>query len=268
MILSKIIYSFSRLDSFHNCKRSYFYTYVLGQRGGENIYSFLGTICHELTQGIIENKETNEGAVEKFTQAVDDADMLGLEWISEKVKNNYKECITHFFENYISEAIKDFKIEEYFEVNVNGVMMKGYIDLWYFKDGKIHICDLKTSSKYSKKDLLKKQRQLYLYAYALSKQYPNMKINLYFNMLKYVIQNNKLVERNKCSIFEDYSDGLVIIKYDDDIAKKDIEDYVTNTVDEIELLDKDIIFWNKNYNAEKDFFCVNLCSFRDKCLIE
>jgi len=261
------IYSFSRLETFLNCRRSYFYTYILGQRGGENIYSFLGTICHTLAQDMIEGKESNENAVDKFVQAVDDADILCLEWISEKVKNNYKECIIHFFENYIPEVMKNYKIEEYFEVDINGVMMKGYIDLWYFKNGEIHICDLKTSSKYSKKDLLKKQRQLYLYAYALNKQYPNNKINLYFNMLKYVIQNNKLIERNKCSIFEDFSDGFIKIKYDD-IAKKDIENYVLNTVDEIELLDKDIIFWDKNYEPEKDFFCVNLCSYRNKCLVE
>lgn len=267
MILKKTIYSFSRLDSFHNCRRSYYYTYILGNRGGDNIYSFLGTICHELTQAIIQGNETNEGAIEKFNQAIEDAEMLDLIWISEKVKNNYKECINHFFENYIPEKVEDIKIEEYFEVDVNGVMMKGYIDLWYFKNGEIHICDLKTSSKYSKKDLLKKQRQLFLYGYALSKQYPNTKINLYFNMLKYVIQNNKLVERNKCSIFEDFSDGLVKIQYNSK-EKEDIENFVVSTVDEIEMLDEDISLWEKGYNPNVDFFCRNLCSFKQRCLGE
>jgi len=215
-LLSEVIkYSYSRLDSFHNCKRSYYYTYGLGERGGENIYSFLGTVCHELTQGIIEEKETNESAVKKFKQALEDTEMLGLEWISDKVKTNYDECITHFLENFLPTKADDIKIEEYFEVEIEGAIVRGYIDLCYILNGELHIIDLKTSSKFAKKDMVKKQRQLSLYAYALQDKYPNMKIKLYFNMLKYAFQGKKLVERNNLSIFEDYVEGMVEVIYNE-----------------------------------------------------
>ena len=49
----KELYSFSKLDTFNNCKRAYYYTYICGERGGDNIYSFLGTITHELIEKVI-----------------------------------------------------------------------------------------------------------------------------------------------------------------------------------------------------------------------
>jgi len=76
--MSEEKYSFSRLESFHNCKRSYYNTYVLKNRGGDNIYSYLGTVCHELTQGIIEGKETNMGALEKMTVYNQDGEIIDL----------------------------------------------------------------------------------------------------------------------------------------------------------------------------------------------
>jgi ATP-dependent exoDNAse (exonuclease V) beta subunit len=206
-------YSFSRLESFHNCKRGYYNTYILKNRGGDNIYSFLGTVCHELTQSIIEKKETNEGAIKKFLEAIEDADMLGLMWMSENVRQNYIECILHFFENYIPVRGDYIHIEDYFEIDVKGSVLRGYIDLWYFLNNELHIIDLKTSSKFSKKDLIHKQRQLILYAYAMRKKYPDKKIRLYFDMLKYANRNNKLIERNKLDLLDDYDSGLVEITF-------------------------------------------------------
>lgn len=260
-------YSFSKLESFHNCKRAYYYTYGMGDRGGENIYSFLGTICHELTQAIIQGKETNESATMKFLQSIGDTEMLGLTWISEKVKENYVECISDFFHNYNPIKADNIVIEDYFEVEINGKIIRGYIDLWYILDNVLYIIDLKTSSKYSKKDLPKKSRQLYLYAYALKQKYPDIKIVLQFHMLKYVFQNNKLIERNKYNIFDNYEDGIIQIEYSQE-AEKDLIEYVSNTTDEIEIMGtEDIELWEMAYNPHVDFFCRNLCSFQDKCII-
>jgi RecB family exonuclease len=264
-IMSDIRYSFSKLDSFHNCKRAYYYTYIMKERGGESIYTFLGTTAHELTQAIIQGEETNISAIEKFIAAEEDADMLGLEWMSEKVKTNYVDCIVHFLENFNPVKADDIKIEDYFEVDIAGTIVKGYIDLWYFQNGEIHIYDLKTSSKFTDKDLPKKSNQLYIYAYALSQQYPDTKINLYFNMLKYARQNKKLVERNKINIFEEYTDGIVCVPYDES-AKETIEEYVWGTVEEIDSLDThNKHVWTLDKNPNKDFFCRNLCSYHEYC---
>jgi len=264
--MSEEKYSFSRLESFHNCKRSYYNTYVLKNRGGDNIYSYLGTVCHELTQGIIEGKETNMGALEKFNDSIELADILGFIWISDKVKSNYTECITHFFENFTPTTGDNIKIEQYFEVDIKGVTVRGYIDLSYLLNGELHIIDLKTSSKYSAKDMLHKQRQLVLYAYALEKQYPDIPIKIYFNMLKYAKRKGTVVERNKLNLLDAYEEGLIEIKYDK-IAKEDLENYIMDTFIEISITDKDNIEkWPMGYNPYTGFFCKHLCTFREACM--
>src|SRR5437763_15078705 len=104
-------FSFSRLEAFHNCKRLYYYNYILGTRSGDNIYSFTGTIVHELTQAMVQKQITNEESVHKFLEAIEDAEMLDLPWMSENVKNNYVNCITHFLENYVPVENNTIRIE-------------------------------------------------------------------------------------------------------------------------------------------------------------
>jgi RecB family exonuclease len=265
-IVSEEKYSFSRLESFHNCKRGYYYTYLQGNRSGDNIYSFLGSITHELTQAIIQKQITNEEAAQLFLEAIDDAEMLDLSWMSENVKNNYVSCITHFFENYSPVDNPTIRIEDYFEIDINGVILRGYIDLWYRIGNEIYIIDLKTSTKFSKKDLPKKSRQLILYSIALSEKYPDFNIVLQFNMLKYVLKKGKLFERNKLDLFDEYEDGIVTVDYTEETIQEVI-DYVTNTVKEINSIDKsDMVYWGMGYDPEKDFFCKNLCGHRLLCL--
>jgi RecB family exonuclease len=265
-LMSEVKYSFSRLESFHTCKRNYYYTYIEGNRSGDNIYSFLGTVTHELTQAIIQKQITNEEAAQRFLEAIDDAEMLDLPWMSENVKNNYVSCITHFFEHYSAVENNTIRIEDYFEIDINGSIMRGYIDLYYRIGNDIYIIDLKTSTKFAKKDLPKKSRQLILYAIALSEKYPDYNIILQFNMLKYVLRKGKLVERNKLDLFDEFSDGIVTVDYSDE-SIQEVKDYVTSTVNEINSIDKsDIVYWGMGYNPEKDFFCKNLCGNRNKCL--
>lgn len=259
-------YSFSRLETFHNCKRAYYYNYVIKNRSGDNIYSYLGTVVHELTQAMIRKEINNQQAVEDFIEAVDDADMLDLKWISENVKNKYVDCITHFLENYSPISNDTIKIEDYFEIEFNGNIIRGYIDLWYMDGDRIYIEDFKTSTKFSKKDLIKKQRQLLLYGLSLSKKYPEHRIILQFNMLKYVLQNKKLVERTKISILDDFKDAMVYVDFTEELIQ-DAETYMLNTIDEINKLNKnDMSEWPMDLNPQKDFFCKNLCTHRDTCL--
>jgi hypothetical protein len=265
-LMSDIKYSFSRLETFHSCKRSFYYNYIEKDRGGDNIYSFLGTVTHELTQSMIQKQITNDEAVEQFIAAVDDAEMLDLPWISDNVKNNYVNCIVHFLENYVPVENNTIRIEDYFEIDIKGITMIGYIDLWYRIESDIYIVDLKTSSKFSKKDLPKKSRQLLLYAIALSEKYPDYKIHLQFNMLKYVLKKGKLLERNKLDLFDEYSDGIVEVDFNEE-SIQEVKDYVTDTVKGINSINQDdIVYWDLGYNPTKDFFCKNLCSHRTKCL--
>jgi hypothetical protein len=262
------LFSFSKLETFHNCKRSYYYNYIKKDRGGDNIYSYTGTVVHELTQAMIQKQITNKEAVNRFISSIDAAEMLELPWISENVKNNYVNCISHFLENYIPVENNTIQIEDYFEIDIDGVIMRGYIDLWYKVGNEIYIIDLKTSTKFSKKDLPKKSRQLLLYGIAMSKKYPDCKITLQFNMLKYVLRNGKLFERNKLEWFEEEPDGIVNVDYTEE-SLEEVKNYVTDTVKEINLINKeDMSYWTMDNDPTKDFFCRNLCSHRSLCLEE
>lgn len=259
-------YSFSKLENFHNCKRGYYYDYILKDRGGENIYSYCGTVVHELTQAMEQKQIKNNEAVSQFIEAVDDAEMLDLPWMSENVKNKYVECITHFLDNYQGVNNDTIRIEDYVEIEIDGIIMRGYIDLWYRIGTTIYIIDYKTSTKFSKKDLPKKSRQLLFYAMALSEKYPDYDIVLQFNMLKYALKNGKLVERVTLDIFDEFVDGIVEVKYNYDSAN-DVKEYIIGTVKEINSIDKsNIIYWNMDNDPQKDFFCKNLCGHKSKCL--
>ncbi|MGM9986344.1 MAG: PD-(D/E)XK nuclease family protein [Bacillaceae bacterium] len=259
-------YSFSRIETFHNCRRNYFHTYIEGKRSGESIYTYLGTVTHELTQAMIRKEITNQQAMADFIEAVEDAEMLDLKWISENVKNKYVDCIVHFLENYNPINNDTISIEDYFEINIDGEIVRGYIDLWYMIDKRIYIEDFKTSTKFSKKDLVKKRRQLLLYGISMSEKYPDHEIILRFNMLKYVLQNGKLVERTKVGILDEFEDAMVYVEFDEELIT-DTKEYVTNTIYEINQISKDDIkYWSMDLNPQKDFFCKHLCGHQETCL--
>lgn len=264
--LSKQIYSFSRLEAFHNCPRSYFYTYILGQRGGENIYSFLGTAVHEAVEQMDNGKITNEQGLAFFLEAVDDAKLLGLTWISDTVARKYIDCISHYFYNYKRPKSTEIHTEEHFVVDIEKISIQGYIDKWYRKDGTIYIEDYKTSSKFQAKNLIDKQRQLVIYARALESKYPGEPICMSFNMLKYAQINGKLVERNTLDMIGDYQDGMINIKYTEAL-KQELNKYVCATVSAINRLNPDALYqWKMSYFPRKAFFCNHLCSHQKKCL--
>lgn len=262
----KELYSFSKLSTFDDCPRNYYYTYVEKIRGGDGIYSFLGTVCHLLCEKMYKNEINNTQAVESFLDSVEEADVLGLEWMSENVKNKYVGCIVHFFENFKPLRNDTITIEEYFEVEVEGITVRGYIDLYYILDDILYIVDFKTSSKFDKKTLGHKRRQLYIYAYALEKKYKN-EIKLAFNMLKYYLNERGTVkERTDFGIMDEHRDAMVWVEWNKE-AETDMKNFVKHVIEGIEdrLILGDVNEWEMCHPAAKSFFCNNLCSHQKRC---
>lgn len=262
------MFSFSKIDTFHNCERNYYYTYILHQRGGDNIYSFLGTIIHNLVEQLYKNEINKEKAKITFLDSIEEADMLGLKWMNDNVKNKYVECITHFFENFSPIKNDNIVIEEYFEVDVCGITMRGYIDIYYIQDNILYIIDFKTSSKFDKKTLSHKKIQLFLYALALKEKYKNLDIKIGFDMLKYAKnERGTLKERNNFDLFSEFEEGYIWVDFDED-SINELKKYIKTALDKIEenKLIGDIGVWGMCDNKASTFFCKNLCSNRDKCL--
>lgn len=103
-------YSYSRLDTFHTCRRLFYYQYIEGVRSGDNLYSFLGTIAHGLTERLIKGEIDNATAVEDFLEGVEDTEFMGFEWVSENTRDKYRDCVKHFFKHLIQVRIKMQKL--------------------------------------------------------------------------------------------------------------------------------------------------------------
>ena len=276
----KKIYSYSRLESYHNCPYAYYITYIEGNRSEHNIYSFLGSVVHELLEELQQKIINNDDAIEKFENAVTEADMLGYEWMSDSVKNKYIVAIKHYLEHYKPIKCDEYFIEEYFEIPVGDKWMKGYIDLYTITDDIIDIYDYKTSSSssFTGKDAYKKMRQMILYGIAIKQKHPDKEIrSMNFDMLKYYKVPSKrsklgytLKDRSTIDILDfttEFTPVYVSAEFTPEVVEE-VTEYVCNTVNEIESLDKDLSCYKKGFNPKKDFFCKTLCSFRDRCLSE
>ena len=276
----KKIYSYSRLESYHNCPYAYYITYIEGNRSEHNIYSFLGSVVHELLEELQQKIINNDDAIEKFENAVTEADMLGYEWMSDSVKNKYVLAVKHYLEHYKPIECDEYFIEEYFEIPVGDKWMKGYIDLYTITDDIIDIYDYKTSSSssFTGKDAYKKMRQMILYGIAIKQKHPDKEIrSMNFDMLKYYKVPSKrsklgytLKDRSTIDILDfttEFSPAYVSAEFTTEVVEE-VTEYVCNTVNEIESLDKDLGCYKKGFNPKKDFFCKTLCSFRDRCLSE
>lgn len=260
----KEIFSFSKLDTFKNCPRSYYLTYIKKVERGNNVYGFLGGEFHECLEQLQKEEITKDEAISKFKDSIETAEMFDMEFPTEKSKNSYIECLLEYLNDYEKIPVKDFKTEEYFEFEVEGVILRGYIDLFFVKDNDIYVIDYKTSSKFSKKDLIKKEKQLILYGLYLKDKYPDKNITyLGFDMCKYFL-NKRGTLKERTEIYEEsFGNGYVEVTFNDEKIKE-LKDYISEIITKINALDKkNIKKWKKN--SKNKFFCDNLCSVKKYC---
>ena len=252
-------YSYSKLSLFETCPHAYFITYVLKQRSPDNIYSTLGSTFHDLVEGMQQGEIENEEAVERFIDDVEFNEILGLKFMSEKVKNNYVNSIVHFLKHFKPLDGEKIEIEKEFELELEGFKLMGFIDMIIHRsDGTIDIYDFKTSSLYSKKDLPDKAKHLLIYALAMEDE--GFKINsVSWYMGKYAViktkRGSKTVLRSEL-VNQEYEECFVSYPCDEETKKSCLE-WVYDTVREIEKMD---IFdtWEK-IDRKNSFYCQNIC---------
>lgn len=191
------VYSISRLNTFESCEYSYYLSYILKQKGFDNVYSITGSKLHDCIE------QAYNGAMKSFEleKAVDDTmlelDMLDINFPTESIKNSWVKDIKHFCQNFkVMDGI--FVTEEFvlFEI-IDGIWIQGYVDIQKLnEDGSLDIYDWKSSSKFAKKDLLKYGRQLVLYT--IGKEREGLKVNnVGWYMLKYCDVHYKVKGKEK-----------------------------------------------------------------------
>lgn len=181
-----------------------------------------------------------------------------------------------------------------------------YLKINRKENGKFYvdIIDFKTSTIFTKDEMKEKARQLILYKILLEKSFPNIVVErVGWDFMKYVnvYYNSKSSKKSrKDNYIEPYYDKLIDElgeEKEKDIKKwiktktipkeyqyllnvqncyvyyfvtqEDIDDittYVENTTKEVELGLEKNEFTNRDYVNEQ-FFCDNLCGFREKCPI-
>lgn len=303
----KSIWSYSRLNTYLTCPHSYYLGYVKKFQGKENIYSSIGSLVHSICEDLQNKNINNEEAIAKFKVGYDEIVLQGVDFVREQEKNNFIYSIIDYFKNYKVTDGEGFKIEqkEFLEIDDTNVLLM-FIDLIIKKnDDSIGVYDYKTSSKYTKKDLVKNGKQLVLYAYTLLKNYPKYKnVDLAWFMLKYVnvtynkrttqISRHALVTELKDKIFKElekldivdleaneiYCDAISNNEIPDKVKDKFIiedsvvpyeynEETIKETLDfiinTIRDINSDKEFKPVEINEKNNFFCNVLCGQSLNC---
>ena len=193
------IWSYSKLGTFNQCPRGYYYSYVDKKNQTQNIYSIIGEQIHETLQELYEDK-TDVLDKGRFDKAFEMCNILGIEFPHSQydIAGNYKKDIDNFYKYYkrIPKEEKQFICELGFILKVSEIdYIIGYIDLLILNpDGTAEIVDFKTSSTFSGSHLIEAGRQLILYKLAIEQLYNIPVTRVSWQMVKYIdvqIGNNK-----------------------------------------------------------------------------
>lgn len=211
------LYSISRLDTINRCLYEAYRTYKLGERGRTSVYGSLGGCVHDVLEGIMNNEKTEADLLPAMQKELDDLDMLGIEFPKDRnggdsIRQGWVDDITHFCNTYKAPKGKFITEELFIYKTPKGRHLIGYIDLQkVLDDNTIEIYDYKTSSMYSKADMIEHGRQLVTYALGKEQEGKTVKrvawIFLKFATIKYLgrktskskekTEITKVIERKK-----------------------------------------------------------------------
>lgn len=191
------LWSFSLVNTFEACPHEHYLSRVLKLKGLDNIYTQSGSLSHGILEKHYEEgtskedmyQEFNMGMLKIFTDGykfnpneqknfniqMRYMDNMRLYFQTFKTDENIKEC-----ETFVSMPLWIFDptlIDNYFQ---------GWADAVLDINGEISIGDFKSSTIFKGKDLIKKGKQLILYAISYEYLYKKPVKNIFFDFLKYM----------------------------------------------------------------------------------
>lgn len=204
----KTVWSYSRLNTFNQCKLQYHLSYNKRVENKQNIYSYMGGVIHDAIEAFqcngVDDKgnrldivndndmdiilsENTDFIKNKYQAGLIEAEMLGLKFPNEIIEKSWKLCMEDWINNFkkidrkmITEKLIVFEV-------VNDIWIQGYIDvLMGNKDGTVDIMDWKTSSKFTGKELIKAGRQLLLYELGVESNFGRKTTNRQWYMFKLI----------------------------------------------------------------------------------
>lgn len=196
------VYSYSKLCSWHGCKYNYYQAYILHKRSKNNIYNSIGTVVHDDLEKIYHHEQTLEQAKKSFHNIIKECEDKGIKFPSNPptTKINYLKNMNHFFDNYkiINTQMQTEQFVLYKIPRIDNpqkdedyIWIQMYVDsiVPIYKNNELNsllVNDWKTSSKFTKQDLLEKGRQLIIYKLGVEQMIGVPVSKVGWTMLKYV----------------------------------------------------------------------------------
>lgn len=183
-------WSYSRINSFFTCKRMFFVTYMLGNRGESNAFADWGTFMHS----IMEMYDKNELALWElvdYYKSEYDKNVLSKFPPNMYVNLNdlyYRTGIEYLenFDEHENELVgAEEKIEFVLDNGERKINFGGIIDrLSKNSDGKLVVEDYKSKKFKSKREVNEYFKQLYIYSMAVKEKYGEYPAKLQFNCFR------------------------------------------------------------------------------------
>lgn len=249
--LDEMIWSFSRVNGYDQCKYYWYLRYLENRKGEQNIYAIFGKFCHKVLEKYAKYELKNYELAEYYSNHYEEEVINLVHDMPDETVQKYYGLGLDYFQNC------DLDLEKYeilgveLECNfkIGDYNFVGYIDL-LLRDKitrDIIVQDHKSSEypigkrggikKKKEKDYLLYKRQLYLYCQPVFEKYGEQ--------VKF-IQWNYFKERQWLTlpfIQEEYEEAL---------------QWASNTIKEI--------YKETEFPETKDYFyCRNLCNYRRSC---
>lgn len=249
-----MVFSYSRLTSFENCKYEFYLNYIVNDKDEyqpeSNFYAEVGSFVHEILAMIFEGKLTPDEAAKYY---VDNFDNNVFYKTSKKTMDKSFEACANYFAEVDFGWLNDYEIlgvEMETKFQIEGYDFIGYIDLLVRdkRDGRIVIIDNK-SSEYPfrldgkvKANLVQKfenyKKQMYLYSHGVVEKYGEFPKEIAWNHFK-------------------NGGKFATIPF----AKSEYDKTIKWFIDTIRIIEKE-----KDFDPNENFFyCHNLCNFRNSC---
>lgn len=270
------LWSFSRCSGYRDCPYSYYLSKTRYKDAIQNVYSLTGTLSHDLLEkNYTEKKLTNEYMLKEFNNGMLRILSDGYRFMNTKTEKSYLDNMRHYFQTFVEDDnIKE--CEKFvalplwkYDKELKDEYFQGWCDaILYNDDGTVSIGDFKSSTIYIGKDLIKKSKQLILYAIAYEYTYGVKVKNIFFDFLKYTnVEVNvngkwkeKTIERKELPFIEyrNPKKAYKFVELSEDI-KQEALDWLIETIKTIKE--------DKNFDKGKDcdFSCKFICSYRHIC---
>ena len=171
----KNVYSHSKLSTIDNCLYGSYLTYVKHEKGQNNIYALAGGKIHDALEHIVNGEKDESCLLPTLEEELSDYEMLGIDFPKDRngedsIRKGWISNMTHFCNTFKKPKGK-FITEKFLLLKVDeDHYLQGYCDLIKIIDEEnkiVSVYDWKTSSQFSKEDLLHHGRQLVIYQMAL-----------------------------------------------------------------------------------------------------